>query len=220
MRRNILPKTIDRRGVLKGASIAGIAGVTGIGALQYSSEPVAAVDGEFTAEDISVEVSDGEVSLIGIEALWFELEWQGIDPKEEYMIEFSFRTGDGVTVARKALDDIPISGSDTWGYGEEYEANFNNELTDENVVLNVDDFENPIPIRTESNIVVGDLSLDEQGQEETFQVDFEIGLREGPPSAPGSMVSSKSQASFNVTVSWPEADAEVTEGFTEPYAED
>ena len=215
-------KGTGRRGFLKGAGAVGVAGVVGVGAMSYSAEPVVAAENGFEVEDITVEVSDGELSSLGVTDAWFNLEWQAIN-YDRVEIQWVFETseGDAATTFGRAgtVDNLGIAGSgeDSWGFGDQYEEEYENELTIEDFS---DEEEFPIDVtRDEDEDFLDIFSVEQEGDTEEYEVSFGPEFwgvtEEGDYDLLGS-----EKGDFMLTVDWVEADATVTEGAADASGED
>lgn len=185
---------VSRRTVLKTAGSATFVGATGLGAVLYSSRPVIAAASDITEEDVIIETVDGGVSRLGVSDLWFELEWQHIRNDVRCYPTFVHYEPEFNQV-RIADEDLGISGSgtDIFGFGDEYEDVYN-------VDLGTEDYFGPPPHYTEDEEWLAPFQLEDREGEKTVTVELQIRMADRDDDGTQGQAFVETLAEFDVIV--------------------
>lgn len=182
--------------------------------------PAAAISTGFNPADVSVDVTDGRISEFGLAAIWYELEWEAITGSLQVYHSINVRE-DGLDQNRigTAILDVPESGSDTWGYGSQYEDQFDNELTAEDFIDDEHADSDEPPLSTTDEEWLEWFEVDEEGESITIEAELELEvLHYTGDGLPDTL--SFTMEPFNVTVHWLESEGEVIAGAAQPFGED
>lgn len=126
---------LSRRGALKGLGAFAGTSAVGAGTILHASEPAAATGHAMSIDNITIETTDGEISELGLSALWFEVTYENIPHELMARFRFIIVGGESATIEDKPLLDLSGEGTETFGYGEvysdEYESSLDGRITNE-----------------------------------------------------------------------------------------
>ena len=221
MTRQLSQNSINRRTLLKTASVVGIGSVVAGCSDRVSAQASASLSTGFSVEDITITVTDGEVSEMGLEAIWYEADWEDITGDLQIYHAFTVRDPEmNNNRIGTAVFDVPEDGTDTWGYGTQYEENFENELTADDFTDDPYADDDEPPLSTEDGEFLEQFEVEEEGDTITRDVDLELECLHSTEDSLDFLDSTIEE--FTVTVDWEELDphAEVTTGEAQPFGED